>query len=101
MNPPSLRNLYHFWKRPRVLLVLGMLVVAGILGGPHLWAWYHLSAGRSALERYQTAEARGHLDKCLAVWPSSAEANFLAARAARRAGAFPEAERHLDECRRL
>jgi tetratricopeptide (TPR) repeat protein len=97
----SLRNLGQLWKRPWVLLTLGVLLVAGILGGPHLWAWYHFSAGRSALERYRIKEARAHFDKCLEVWPSSTEARLLAARAARRAGAFAEAERHLDECRRV
>ncbi len=101
MKRPSLRSLFQFCKRPRVLLAAGVLVLAGVLGGPHLWAWYQLAAGRSALEHYRAAEAREHLARCLAVWPSSVEANLLAARAARRLGELDEAGRRLDDCRRL
>jgi tetratricopeptide (TPR) repeat protein len=84
-----------------VLVCLGLLLAAGFLGAPHLWAWYHLGAGRSALGQYRATEARAHLRQCLAVWPSSIEANFLAARAGRQLGEFQDAEDHLDTCRRL
>ena len=83
------------------LVVLGVLVVGGLVGWPHAFAWYHFRAGRAAVENYHTAEAREHLDRCLKVWPTSVDAHFLAARAARRAGAFDEAREHLSECQRL
>src|SRR5438876_298184 len=67
----------------RLLLVLLGLVVVGALA-TQAFAWYHLRAGRAALERYQTAEARRHLDACLRVWSGNETAHLLAARAARR-----------------
>jgi tetratricopeptide (TPR) repeat protein len=83
-----------------VLLALAVVAVVAVLAGPHLWAWYHLAAARSDVEQYRTADARDHLRRCLAVWPSNVEARLLAARAARRAGEFAEAEKHLDEARK-
>jgi predicted Zn-dependent protease len=60
-----------------------------------------LAAGREALQSGDLAEARAHLARCLAARPDSAEIHFLAARAARQAGAFAEAERLLIASRRL
>lgn len=76
--------------------VLFVLVAVG--GAPQAYAWYHLRAGRSALDHYRPADARRHLDACLRVWPNSSTAHLLAARAARRTGAYDEAQRHLDAC---
>jgi Flp pilus assembly protein TadD len=76
--------------------------VVVLLGGAALatqaYAWYHLRAGRAALEQYHTADARRHLDACLRVWSGSSTAHLLAARAARRAGDYEAAERHLSAC---
>lgn len=88
----------HPW---RVLAVLAVLGVGAALAAPHLRAWYHLRAGRSALERCHDDEARHHLRACLEVWPTSTSAHLLASRAARRLGNFDEAERHLREYQRL
>jgi tetratricopeptide (TPR) repeat protein len=88
--------LHPFW----LLLLLVVLVVLA-LGGRHAWAWYQLSAARSALARYQPEVARGHLERCLGVWPNSVEAHLLACRAARQAGDFDEAGRQLGTCQRL
>jgi predicted Zn-dependent protease len=84
------------WTR-WALVGVAALVVA--LAAPQLWAWYHLRAARAALERYDNAAARGHLRQCLRVWPNSLPARLLAARAARRDGAYEEADEHLDRCR--
>ena len=46
----------------------------------------HLDEGRAALERDDPSEARRHFELSLASRPKSGEANFLAARAARRGG---------------
>jgi tetratricopeptide (TPR) repeat protein len=84
----------------RIGWLAGLSVLAGtavVLGGPHARAWYHLRAGRSALERYHAAEARAHLAKCLAVWPRSPEARLLAGRAARLAGDYESAREQLHQ----
>ena len=70
MKPSYLGKLFRAVRRPRVLVALGVLAVAAVLGGRALWGWHHLSAARSALEQYRTAEAQEHLAWCLAVWPS-------------------------------
>jgi Tfp pilus assembly protein PilF len=75
-----------------VLLIGGGLSIAGVW----LWASYHLRAGRAALERYHTTEAGLHLHAALRVWPRDPETLLLAARAARRAGAFEVAEHFLN-----
>jgi tetratricopeptide (TPR) repeat protein len=81
-----------------VLLLVALLGGAAALAGRHLWAWHEFRAGAAALARDHTAEARAHLGRCLQVWPSYPPAHLLAARAARRAQAFDEAERHLEAC---
>ena len=91
------RFLGRFWPW---LLVLALLGGAGALAGPHLWAWYHLAAGRDAVAHFHADEARSHLDACLAVWPGCIEARLLDARAARLAGDLAAAEDHLREAQR-
>jgi tetratricopeptide (TPR) repeat protein len=104
-------RLAHLVRRP--WLVLAVLVLGGglaVLAGPHLVAWYHWRAAQADLERYHSKAALRHLNACLEAWPKSARTHLLAARAARRigafdeseqTGAFDEAERHLRECERL
>jgi tetratricopeptide (TPR) repeat protein len=82
-------------RRWTVLAVVAALVLGTVVGGPHLWAWYHWRAALADLERYHSADAWAHLKKCLSIWPSSAPAHFLAARAARRCNDYKEAERYL------
>jgi tetratricopeptide (TPR) repeat protein len=92
------RLLAALFGRPwRVLGAVLVLVAAGALA-TQAYAWYHLRAGRAALEQYHTADARRHLDACLSVWSGSSTAHLLAARAARRDGDYEAAERHLDAC---
>jgi tetratricopeptide (TPR) repeat protein len=64
-------------------------------------AGQHRRAAEQALVDGQLATARAHLALCLEVWPNSGEIHFLAARAARRDGAYDQARRHLEACRRL
>ena len=52
-----LGGLSRLRKRPRLLVgALAVLVAAGV-GGPHVWAWIHFSAGRSALAPRPRAHA--------------------------------------------
>ena len=99
------RRLASGLARPRVRVVLGVAVialgVAGYVAGPHLWASYHLRAGTRELDRHHPRAAYAHLDRVLRIWPESAEAHRLAARAARRDGDLDAAQRHLVECQRL
>ena len=68
---------------------------------PHVRAAFHFHAAEKALAARHLAEARSHLDVCLHTWPRSAANQLLAARIARRAGAYEEADRRLDESQRL
>lgn len=80
------------------LLVPAALALMAPGAARQAWAWQEFRAGRQDVGRYHTPEARAHLAHCLAVWPDCREAHLLAARAARRADAFDEAERHLTAC---
>jgi tetratricopeptide (TPR) repeat protein len=73
-------------------VLLGVFVAAVFWLRPHLSAWYHFRAARSALIRYHSREAIEHLRICLQTWPKDAQVLFLAARSARRAGNYAEAE---------
>ncbi len=95
-----LMRMYRLITRPWVVVVVLVLAVAIAVAAPHVWAWYHLSAGRSALDNYYSGKALDHLNRCLKVWRSSLDARLLAARAARRAGLFDVAAEHIDECRK-
>ena len=90
-------------RRGRVVLVvigLGLVGMAIGFGWPHLSALSNLQQAKTSIES-DPAAARDYLDKCLATWPNSSEAHFLAARAARKCGDLGEAARHLEEAARL
>jgi tetratricopeptide (TPR) repeat protein len=87
-------------RRWRWFLFL-LLAVIAVAVTPQLRAWYHLRAGRSALEHYRAEESRSHFNACLQAWPRSGSVHLLAARAARRAGLYEEAAEHLEEAQRL
>jgi tetratricopeptide (TPR) repeat protein len=77
--------------------VLLALVAAGFLWArPHIQAWCHLRAARAELERYHNPQAVRHLQACLRVWPRDPDVLLLAARAARCARNYAEAERLLE-----
>lgn len=108
LSPPATANAGDSAKRPprrrfrRLLAILLLLSLSGVgagLIGRQLWAAHHFRRGRAALERYHSQEASDHLRKCLTVWPHDAETLLLAARAARRLGAFDDAEHLLDTYR--
>jgi Tfp pilus assembly protein PilF len=98
----SLRR--HPWR------VLTAVVVLAAAAGGGAYAYYHhrqereaehLRAAEQALARYDFDEAQEHLAVCISLWPERGDVRLLAAQAARRAGRLPEAQAHLDECKRL
>jgi tetratricopeptide (TPR) repeat protein len=84
----------------RLIAFVAFVLLVGI-GVPYLWAWHHRAAAERALQHYHNDEARAHLADCLWLWPNDPQALLLAARAARRAGEFDEAEEHLRVCERV
>jgi tetratricopeptide (TPR) repeat protein len=80
-----------------IVTLLGLVAGALLWFGPDLRAWYHLRAARSALERFHNPQAVRHLQVCLQAWPDNANVLLLAARAARCARAYDDAERCLDK----
>jgi tetratricopeptide (TPR) repeat protein len=103
-NVGPLRWLFSRLRRPRVWVPAALLVAlatAWRAGGPYLWAAYSWRAAEASLARHRPREARRHLEPCLAAWPRSPEVHLLAARAARLAGDYGAARRHVAECQRL
>jgi tetratricopeptide (TPR) repeat protein len=95
--------LYRRLRRPGfwvAVLFLGLVAAAVVLAIPHARAWHHRRAARAELERYHNPQAIRHLQSCLAVWPDDPEALLLAARAARRARAYPDADVCLEKYQR-
>ncbi len=98
-----LRKPFEWVRRRPVASVLVLLLALGVLtvAGAEVWAMHaYEEAGRDMAED-RLDEASGQIGFCLAVWPWSADAHFRAAQIDRLRAAFPEAEKQLDECRRL
>jgi tetratricopeptide (TPR) repeat protein len=81
-------------------VLVGLLACLPWLGG-EVAAWYHFRAARAELGRYHNPQAIAHLQACLKTWPHDPDVLLLAARAARRAGAFDEAAVGLEKYQRL
>jgi Tfp pilus assembly protein PilF len=80
-----------------ILVLLGCIGLGGVAIGRYVWAEYCFRAAERALERKDFAAAQDYLTRSLAARPGSADAHFLAARTARRALNYDEAERQLRE----
>jgi Tfp pilus assembly protein PilF len=87
--------------RPRrvLLLLVIALVVLGI--GGHAWAEWEYRTAQAAIARRDFAQAQKCLERCSKVWFLGSKTQLLAARAARRAGNYDEAAKHLRECQAL
>jgi tetratricopeptide (TPR) repeat protein len=85
--------------------LLGVLVGVIALGTwsavRHLQAWNHYREAEKALKRHDLEAAQAHVEACLAVWPKSADAHFLAARTFRQLGDFDKADEQLKQCQQL
>ena len=82
-------------------LVLSALGLAGWKAAAEVGRWRDFRAARLSLDAGDFTDARERLGRCLRAWPDDAEAHFLAARAARRAGDLAEATRELDAATKL
>ena len=95
--------------RPAAVRLKGIVVAVLALSlalalyplGRYIWASVHYQRAVSAIDRRDFAEARRHLAICLKEWPNSAQTRFLAARTARRAGEWKEAQQLLKDSERL
>src|SRR6516225_11370484 len=79
-NPKTGPRWFRIFKSRRLLAavaLLGSLAGAGVLVYPHVRAWHHLSAARSALKKFHNLEAIRHLQICLKIWPVDEEVLFL------------------------
>ncbi|HMC89353.1 MAG TPA: tetratricopeptide repeat protein [Gemmataceae bacterium] len=80
-----------------ILVLLAGIGLGATAIGRYVWAEHCFGAAERALERKDFAAAGDYLTRCLAARPESADAHFLAARTARRALNYEEAERQLRE----
>jgi len=93
--------LRFLWARPRLTLLTVLLVTLGAAAaGAWRWARHQLRAAEASLDRYDFDEAQRHLDLCLLVPGRGNAVRLLAARTARRRGAYDEAEARLADCLR-
>jgi predicted Zn-dependent protease len=92
---------YHRWLAVAILVLIGCLGFGGTSAYRHARAEWNYRLAMQALERRDFSQAQANLAICLEVWPTSAETHFQMARAARRAGAYDDAQRYLRECQRL
>jgi tetratricopeptide (TPR) repeat protein len=91
-------------RRLRVLLAgAALFVLLALIGGAisrPLWADHHFRAAQQSLQRRDFAAAEAHLRACVARRGEDGPTHLLAARCARRAGRYEDAERHLARCRK-
>jgi tetratricopeptide (TPR) repeat protein len=88
-------------KAVQLSLLLVPVVIAGYFISRRVWASYHRRAAEQLLEKREFHHAQAHLRECLKVWSRNPELHVLAARTARRAGLFEEAEQLLNACEEL
>ncbi|HEV3143053.1 MAG TPA: tetratricopeptide repeat protein [Gemmataceae bacterium] len=75
-----------------------MLFVVAALGSVEAWAFWQERAARQAVAAEHFDEAQRHVNLALRVRSRSADLNLLAARIARKRGAYSEAEEYLSRC---
>jgi tetratricopeptide (TPR) repeat protein len=85
----------------RFLFVMALLAAAGYAAFPFFRCEYRVRAGLAAANRRDFVAAHGHFVRALEDRPRRADLHLLAARCARRAGLYPQADDHLGECQRL
>jgi tetratricopeptide (TPR) repeat protein len=94
--PAFLRNRGRLLGRSLlVAFLLGAIGLGGFVAWSHVWGAHRLREARHELGRRHLTRAREHLEFALRVWPRDGEVRLLAARVARCAGRFDEADEHL------
>jgi tetratricopeptide (TPR) repeat protein len=88
----------HFWA---AVVLLGLITGACALAVPYGRAWYHRRAARAEMALYHNPQAIRHLQECLDYWSNDPEILVMAARTARRAGKYGEAEELLKKCQQV
>lgn len=88
-------------RRPRLILLLVLGMIAAIPPGLYAWAQVEWERAHRSLEQEKYAEANEQINRCLTIWRWSPETHLFAARVARRVGAVEAAADHLAESRRL
>jgi tetratricopeptide (TPR) repeat protein len=95
----------YAWRRLAaarwLLLAMALVLVAGGALAWLLWPDPDLTAAGRALDCRDYAAAYPRLTECLKRRPRDCRLLFLAARTARRAGLYPQAEEHLRVCQHL
>lgn len=94
----------RLWPWPRLLMVAALLLLTSgglFVTGAAVWAEIQYRAGRDALAQRRFAEAQRRLAASARAWPDDAQVCLLAARAARLARDYREAERLLKRYRQL
>jgi tetratricopeptide (TPR) repeat protein len=81
------------------LIVIGSVGV--IVVYPQIEAVYHWRKAQTAIDHFDLPAAQEHLKKCLQVWKTSGETEFLMARTCRRAGDLDAARDHLKKAKAL
>ncbi|MBM4068462.1 MAG: tetratricopeptide repeat protein [Planctomycetes bacterium] len=88
------------WPKTGVVvcaITLGLVAVLSVF----VWTRYHYRAALWCLHNDLLKDARRHLELSLQVWPHDLETNLLLARVCRMGGDYIQAERQLDECKRI
>jgi tetratricopeptide (TPR) repeat protein len=90
-------------RKTKLVAVLGVLLLCAscYFAIPHVDAYSHWRRALRALDDCDFVSARGRLDRCLEVWPKSAEVHFVLARTLRRASVFDDAAARLQDAERL
>ena len=94
------RSLASWHKRKLAVALLSLLLLMAV-AAPHLWAQYHYTRAKTALEHYEFAVARDHIRQSLRVWKSRSKIWLLAGQTARRMDDFDEAENCLNRAQEL
>ena len=89
-NPPRGR-----WRLVAVPVLLVAIAWGVYAAGRQVWAEHHLREAEKELEARHFTSELDHLRCCLRVRPESTDITLLAARAARRARAYPDAARFV------
>jgi tetratricopeptide (TPR) repeat protein len=88
------------WRALLIAALLAAIALGAVVAGFNFWASYHFRSAQACLSKYHDAEGLDHLRACLYVWPEDPESLLMAARAARRLGAFVEAKEFQDRYER-